>query len=178
MCGRHSSTARHPLHLHHPQPHYSPRAPLWPGVLPIMVCTLCTLCILSALAHALSQRPTPSFFVTVPSFVPFTGGLHATAPLDLTGAVFGSTHLPMGRTGPQTSVFSAMDISVVDGTRLRPVRVDLPIRRRVAPRTTGAPGSAPCPEATQDGYLGAIWVSWSGARTPNPSTVKYRSLLS
>lgn len=31
MCGRHSCTARHPLHLHHPQPHSSPRGPSRPS---------------------------------------------------------------------------------------------------------------------------------------------------
>ena len=102
-----------------------------------------------------------------------------TVPVDLRAAVFGSTFFPMGRTGPQTSVFRGMEISVMGtSARLRPMRVDLPIRCRVAPRTTGAPGSAPRPQAAQDGYLGAVWVLWGAAGTANPSTVKYRFLLS
>ena len=99
--------------------------------------------------------------------------------MDLRGAVFQSTFLSMGRTGPQMSVFRGMEISVVDtSARLRPMRVELPIRCRVAARTTGAPGSAPRPQAAQDGYLGVVWVSWGAAGTANPSTVKYRFLLS
>ena len=103
----------------------------------------------------------------------------ATVPVDLWGPVFGPTFFPMGRTGPQTSVFRGMEISVMDtSARLRPMRIELPIRCRMAPRTTGAPGSTPRPQAAQDGYLGAVWVSWGAARTANPSTVKYRFLLS
>ena len=103
----------------------------------------------------------------------------ATVPVDLQGGVFGSTFFPMGRTGPQTSVFREMEISVMDASaRLRPMHIELPIWCRVAPRTTRAPGSAPRPQAAQDGYLEAVWVSWGAAGTANPSTVKYRFLLS
>ena len=48
-------------------------------------------------------------------------------PLDLTGAVFGSTSVAMAMTGVHTTVFSEMLIGAVIGGVQREVRPSLPI---------------------------------------------------